>query len=109
MLSSTIIEDQLQGEGWRSITERHVFDDGHVQLVRSVAAAGLDAAAQMQARVPQLEADDTAARQRIIARALFKSATAKTQAFLLGMTNLQLSQQVGMTAGEIAAFRAANS
>jgi hypothetical protein len=104
--SSTIIEDQAQVGGWRSVTERHVFDDGHVVLVHYVAAKSLDVTSYMQARVPLVEAQDTDERNRAIARALLKSEIIKTQSYLIGLSNLALTNQVGLVPGEIAVLRA---
>jgi hypothetical protein len=107
MLSSTIAEDQAQSGGWRSVTERHVLDSGRTVLVHYVAARDLDATAYMQARVPLVEAQDADEKNRAAFRALLKSEIVKTQSYLAGLSNLALTNQVGLTPGEIAVLRTA--
>lgn len=106
MQSSQIVSDVAQADGSRSVIELHILDDGRRVLVNYTAAKGLDAVAYMQARAPQIEAQDADEKARVIARALFKSMTNKTQNYLGGFTNPALVSQVGLTAGEIAVFRA---
>ena len=105
ILSSVILENRAQPNGDRDILERHSFDDGHVVDVRYRAGPLADAAALMQARVAFLEAqaaDDGNARVRLL---VLGSAWRKAIGFVDGLSNAQLSQSAGMTAGEIAVWR----
>ena len=56
VVESIIARDDLQANGSRKIHERHTDHVGEVYWVRYVAAAAFDAAAAMNARVPQINA-----------------------------------------------------
>lgn len=106
MQSSRIVSDVPQADGRRDITEEHTLNSGARVRVNYLAPKVWDALARLAASATEIdaqEADEASTRAGIT---LFLSMRSKTNAYLAGLTNLQLSQQVGLSNPEIVVFRA---
>lgn len=106
MQSSVIVSDVQQADGRRDITEAHVLNSGRAVRVNYLAPHVWDANARLIASATEIEAQDADEASNRIAFLLWLSMRNKTNSYLTGLTNLQLSNQVGLTVGEIVVFRA---
>lgn len=130
IISSTIVEDRVQADGRRHVTERHEDHLGVVFLNHYMAEAGANIATAMNNRVAQLEANAVQAELELIIATLPPNPTlhyatiAQAGAFirnrykdargaevgriavwLLARTDAQLRNAFGMTQGQVDALK----
>jgi hypothetical protein len=105
---SIIAQTRPQPDGRSYVTEQHTWDDARVTRILYLAAAGLDTAAKMAARVAMLVAERDTEDLTASNVALADSIRAKLLAFLTPLTDNQLKSQLNLTNAELALLRASD-
>lgn len=105
MRSSTIIEDRVQIDGRRHVTERHVTDAGRVIDASYMAEAADNARGRMLARVSEIEARIAQEAADTRERNLVDAANGRLAAYVRDAFDLEVKTRTGMTDAELAALR----